>query len=829
MTPEVRKLDRDRLLSAETFWTNRDWQWYKDNIPFFECPDSGITTTYYYRWELITRHATYGSPRTGYVFTEFIDRPFWSGRYGAISCPAGHQLYEVRWARNPRYARDYIRYWFRTSGAQPRRYSTWLADAAWAVHLVHPSEDLLRNLLPDMIANFRAWEKERFNPEVGLFWQTGHDDGMELNINSRQTSDPVRGAPGYRPTLNSYMYADALAIARVAELAGDVDTASVFRAKAKSLKENVQKKLWDPQREFFFHLAARDESHEGFTVKALTWTYRTGRFAGNPHGRELIGYVPWQFRLPDLGYEAAWKFLMDENYFAAPFGPTTVERRDPLFYLSKTCCYWSGQSWPYATTQTLQAMANLLRHYDQQFVTPEDYYRLLRTYALTHRKNGRPYIAEACHPFTGSWEGHDSYYHSEHYFHSGFIDLVITGLCGLLPQPDQSLIVAPLAPVSWDYFALDYVPYKGSTVGIFWDKGGNRYGFGPGLTVIVDGKLVAARRDLGELRIKLPRKNEASERCEEDVELVNWAVNNDGTYYPKITASYVRSGESPYRLVDGNYWYDTSPPNRWTCVGSPNKEDWVEIDFGRERIMQEVTLYILDDGAVVRAPEKVEIAAYIGGRWEALRSVHWEVGRPIGRQANRARFRPLTAQKLRIQFTHTPGSYTGLTEVEVWGSSDGKIEDAERPQDLIALSARKAGHPAVRVSFTSPYDRAQMACDGVVQFLPQPPNRWTSFQSANREDWLEIDWGASTRIGRLELAIYDDGGGVQAPADYRVEIWHQGAWQPAQEQRKTPTIPVGGVWNQVVFRPVATDRIRIVFTHRGPARSGVSEVLAWPE
>lgn len=85
MTPEVRKLDRDRLLSAETFWTNRDWQWYKDNIPFFECPDSGITTTYYYRWELITRHATYGSPRTGYVFTEFIDRPFWSGRYGAIN------------------------------------------------------------------------------------------------------------------------------------------------------------------------------------------------------------------------------------------------------------------------------------------------------------------------------------------------------------------------------------------------------------------------------------------------------------------------------------------------------------------------------------------------------------------------------------------------------------------------------------------------------------------------------------------------------------------------------------------------------------------------
>src|ERR671938_767100 len=76
-------LDPQKQLDAQTFWDNRDWDWYKANIPFFECPDPDITTTYYYRWELVTKHLTYGSPETGYVFTEFIDRPFWSGRYGA--------------------------------------------------------------------------------------------------------------------------------------------------------------------------------------------------------------------------------------------------------------------------------------------------------------------------------------------------------------------------------------------------------------------------------------------------------------------------------------------------------------------------------------------------------------------------------------------------------------------------------------------------------------------------------------------------------------------------------------------------------------------------
>ena len=104
-------LNKQAQLDAQTFWDNRDWDWYKANIPFFECPDAEITTTYYYRWELTTKHLTYGSPASGYSYTEFIDRPFWSGAYGAISCPAGHQLYEVRWLRDPRYAQDYARYW----------------------------------------------------------------------------------------------------------------------------------------------------------------------------------------------------------------------------------------------------------------------------------------------------------------------------------------------------------------------------------------------------------------------------------------------------------------------------------------------------------------------------------------------------------------------------------------------------------------------------------------------------------------------------------------------------------------------------------------------
>ena len=33
------------------------------------------------------------------------------------------------------------------------------------------------------------------------------------------------------------------------------------------------------------------------------------------------------------GYEQAWKFLVDPEFFQAPFGPSTVERLDPLFFI----------------------------------------------------------------------------------------------------------------------------------------------------------------------------------------------------------------------------------------------------------------------------------------------------------------------------------------------------------------------------------------------------------------------------------------------------------------------------------------------------------------
>ena len=827
-------LEPQREFERQQFWDNRDWEWFGSQVPLFDCPDPDLVTTWYYRWELLTKHLTYGSPNSGYTFTEFIDRPFWSGAYGAISCPAGHQLYEARWLRSPRIARDYLRYWFRTPGAQPRNYSTWLADSAWAVHLVHPHDPFLVDLLPDLVRNYEGWESRHFVPEVGLFWQTGHDDGMEFNINSRQTRDILRGAPSFRPSFNAYMWADARAIARIAQLAGQPALAQTYQEKAERLKDRLQTLLWDPQRQFFFPMLRDDEERDGHKLRARTLTYQSGQFAGSPHGRELIGYVPWQFELPDdgRGFDTAWARLTDRDAFWADFGPTTVERRDPLFLLQKSCCWWSGQSWPYATTQTLKGLANLLQTRSTTAVTSADYVKLLQIYSRTHRKEGKPYLAEAAHPDTGSFEGHDGYNHSEHYFHSGFTDLVITGLVGVRPEPGGRVRLHPLAPADWSHFALDSLPLGGQRVTIIWDRDGTRYGRGAGLQVLVNGESVARSDTLKPLEFSLPAAP-APAPLGAPVE-VNYAVNNDGTYFPRVSATHVGPGTTLDKVQDGNAWYLQHPPNRFSFAGSRQPTDRLEVDLGTERLVHTVKLYLLDDSqlpdGVLAPPARIEAEFWSQNEWRPLPVASEVLNQPQGRRPTTLRFDPRPLSRLRFTFHHALPRFTGLTEVEVWGSATLPIAVAPPPAGNLAYNPGDREFPKATATFTDRFGgKPQAALDGKTIFLPTPMNRWTSYESKDLSDWLEIDFGKPTEFRRVDLAIYDDRGGVQPPKSYRVEYESADGWVAVTETGRRPEKPTGGTWNELRCEPAKSRRLRIVFEHAHPARSGVTEVQVWNE
>ncbi len=809
-------LDKRSLLERQTWWDNRDWTWYEEHIPFFESPDTAIDATYYYRWELITKHLTYGSPETGYTFTEFIDRPFWSGAYGAISCPLGHQFYEVRWLKDRRIIEDFARYWFEAPGAQPRSYSNWYGDAMWATYLVLGDTAFLRTVLPHMKAQYAGWLAEHYDPAHGMFYWDGLHDGMEVNINSRLTEDEGTGAPGYRPTLNSYLYADALAISRAAARLGDSATAEGYGARAATLKRRVQAELWDAKREFFVHQFAHDERGG---IRAKSRTYETGPYAGNPHGREEIGFVPWQFNLPDPGYEPAWGFLMDPGYFFAPYGPTTVEQNDPQFYVSPRCCVWSGNSWPYATTQTLVAFANLLNSYQQSYVNKANYFRLLRTYTLTQRREGRPYIAEAADPFTGSWDGHNTFYHSEHYFHSGYVDLIITGLVGLRPRDDDSLEVNPLAPDDWPYFALDDVFYHGHRVSVIWDRDGSRYGRGAGLRLYADGRQVASAPRMQRLTAKMGRATPTRP----EKRLRNVAVNNGRGPYPWITASYSAPERPVFYAIDGNYWYHESPPNRWTTEGSGNQQDWLVLDFGVERPVETLKLYFLDDTAGVKPPARYDVQVWKDGSWVDVPGQRRTPEQPEGRRANVVAFKPINASQLRVVLAHRPGASSGLSEIEAWADVLMPLAPPTAPAHNIAYEA------VASASFSAAGDSVAEVNDMRIAFTYYSRNRWTALGSPSPRDWVQLDFGRRRTVQQVDLYLWGDGTRVRAPRSVTVRVWDGTQWADARVERQLPATPAIWALNTVRIQPVETEKLRVVFQHDLPGVSGLTELMVWDQ
>jgi hypothetical protein len=456
--------------------------WLADNVPLFECPDSAIEKIYYYRWWTFRKHLV--KTPDGFVFTEFITNVNWAGEYNTVSSALGHQIYEGRWLRDQEYIRDYINFWLYDDPKQAKphlhAFSSWLDDAVYNFYLTNLDKTFIKQSLPALDNDYRQWESEHQLPSK-LFWQYDVRDAMEESISGG------RHVKNIRPTINSYMFGNANALAKMAAITGNDTLKTIYQQKAAQLKQLVQDSLWDDSAKFF-EVRKPD-----------------GHFAD---AREELGFIPWYFNLPDdkAKYAEQWDQLTDVKGFNAPWGITTAERRHPLFrtHGSGHGSEWDGAIWPFATTQTLKALANLIDNYaNHDDMSAKVFYDQFHKYAMSHIKRGVPYLGEYQDEKTGYWLKGDNP-RSSYYNHSGFCDLVISDLVGLRPRADNILEIAPLIPKGqWPWFCLDNVAYHGHILTILWDEKGSKYHHGAGFFVYADGKVIYHGTELKKVTVKL--------------------------------------------------------------------------------------------------------------------------------------------------------------------------------------------------------------------------------------------------------------------------------------------------------------------------------------
>lgn len=470
-------LDKEERKAPLPDITNEDAaNWMAENIPMFDCPDKDFNDIYYFRWWSLRKHLK--RTPAGWGMTEFLVPRSYADRYNLIACAIGHHVMETRWLRDTTYLHQILRTWYYGNDGQAmtkmNKFSSWNPWAVMNAWKVLGDTAFIVALKPRLEEEYARW-KSTNRLANGLYWQGDVQDGMEESISGGRKKQYAR------PTINSYMCGNAYALAHLNALTGESDKTLRYLAEADSLRSLILDKLWNKEHRFF----------------------ETMRGDSSAQVREAIGYIPWYFNLPpkDSQYDVAWQQVTDEMGFSAPYGLTTAERRHPQFRSHGTgTCEWDGAIWPFATSQTLTGLANYLNQgTSASGIGPSTFFKEINLYAQSQHMRGKPYIGEYLDETTGYWLMGDRE-RSRYYNHSTFADLVITGLAGLRPQEDGKIVVNPLVPAgTWDYFCLDGIRYHGQTLTIIWDRDGQHYHQGQGLTLMIDGKAVANRKGIGKL------------------------------------------------------------------------------------------------------------------------------------------------------------------------------------------------------------------------------------------------------------------------------------------------------------------------------------------
>ena len=284
------------------------------------------------------------------------------------------------------------------------------------------------------------------------------------------------------------------------------------------------------------------------------------------------------------------------------------------------------------------------------------------------------------------------------------------------------------------------------------------------------------------------------------------------------TASFTGSGTSTGAAINN---FPTNEPF-WGAGGSPNSQDWYEVNFGQSRTVNEVRLYFKDSrpaSGTYRAPSSYNIQYLNGSTWT---TVGGQVKSPAAPRANYnvVQFPAVAAQRVRVQITHASGSKAGLTEVKIYNRGGVDPPPPPPPSTNLALTATPSA------SYTSPWETVAALNDGI-----DPPSsndtvnpRWGTWPEQN-EQWGLLTWSAPVTLSRAQVYFFDDNQGIDLPASWRLQYWNGSAYVDVAAPSGYPV--VANQYNTVTFTSVSTTRVRVLLQSRPSISVGLLEVKAF--
>ena len=319
-------------------------------------------------------------------------------------------------------------------------------------------------------------------------------------------------------------------------------------------------------------------------------------------------------------------------------------------------------------------------------------------------------------------------------------------VAGLQPRLDDVVELWPI-DMGYDHFAIGNLSYHGSDVTIVWQRPGGTtyYPQAPaGYSLYVDGKRAFTVDDLAHVTwnshtgavnvldgsdthvlfsaaLSLKAADQvsltANARVVDDFQKAGVDLtpitgpDADLAQGKAASASFTTTSPAaqatdPANAVDGftisglpvtsGAYVGTDPI--WGDLGSPNTQDWLQVDLGSPTRFDSVKLYFYDNkafgsgGGTYRPPSDYSIQAFNGTSWV---DVPGQAKAPAGPapNLNEVHFPPITAQLVRVLVTRQSGFAVGLKEVQVFDTPTVSIGPWKNAlgQNALKTSSSTAG------------------------------------------------------------------------------------------------------------------------------------------
>jgi len=372
---------------------------------------------------------------------------------------------------------------------------------------------------------------------------------------------------------------------------------------------------------------------------------------------------------------------------------------------------------------TLQAQlyAKALRDYPSEYIAPDMYRKLLEWLTWTQYVTGDNRYPDN-NEFFFNWNaetrtlGRSGIHHN---ILGAYNFMIIDDIAGVRPRLDDEIELWPI-DVGYDHFMVDNLRYHGEDLTVVWDKPGDgkrHYGATPeGYSAYLGGRRVLTVDDLAHVtwdpngKVKIrddsqaevlfeapaslddatdvslagnPRIVDMFQKAGVDLSRETGAAVNVAAGRP-VSASFTTTSPSlqataPEHAVDGDTIsglpvqsgsYVARNPI-WGTLGSPNADDWLEVDLGAPTRVNAAKLFFYSNknfgvgGNTYRQPASYVVQYHGGADWVDVPGQAAQPSTP-GPNYNRVEFSPVEARRIRVLVRPTAGYGVGLKEIQLF-------------------------------------------------------------------------------------------------------------------------------------------------------------------